>query len=157
MKYTRCCGFDTTAIIPLSAFTIPSMRIDAITSPALPGGRFGSPPGLFTSSSEWNGSRRAAGAGFTCALAGVDPAGAILAAAGFLALGFFDDFFCGVAAGAAGGVAGVCACARSPAGPPTTRAAAAIVSNIVFASVMSLVLLAYRFAGAVVAAAGVVS
>src|SRR5713226_210903 len=60
-KYVRDWGLETTAIMPLGAFTTPSRRSVLTCRPALPGGKFfpESPPALSWPISDSNGSRRA--------------------------------------------------------------------------------------------------
>jgi hypothetical protein len=55
----RDCGFETTAIMPFGARTIPSSRSVLTCKPNLPGGRFGAPLPAWRPSSDSNGSRRA--------------------------------------------------------------------------------------------------
>src|SRR5438128_1241680 len=97
MIYTSCCGFDTTAIIPLGARTIPSSRSVLTTRPAFPGGRrSGLPPperSLPTRGS--NGSRRETEA---LGVAGFSTGAFALAFPGAFA-DFLAGGFCAVAAG----------------------------------------------------------
>ena len=55
----RDCGFETTAIIPFGARTIPSSLSVLTCKPNLPGGRFAGPLFAWRPSSDSNGSRRA--------------------------------------------------------------------------------------------------
>ena len=113
----RDCGFETTAIIPFGARTIPSSRSVLTCKPNLPGGRFGAPLPAWRPSSDSNGSRLAC---FTSLSAAAGAVPGVLGFSTVLTARFADGFFgpafvTGLAACAAGlladgipGLAAVC-------------------------------------------------
>src|SRR6267143_2247455 len=113
-KYVRDCGFETTAIRPFGARTIPSSRSVLTCKPNLPGGRFAGPLFAWRPSSDSKGSRRACFTSLSAA-AGVVPGvlgfSTVLAARFTGALLLAAPFAAGFAAGLSAGLpAGLAAC-----------------------------------------------
>ena len=111
-KYVRNCGFETTAIIPFGARTMPSRRSVLTCKPSLPGGRFAGDLFNCRPSRDSKGSRRASFTSLSAA-AGAEPGVARFSTA--LTAGFAGDLAAAFAAGFAAGIpaglpAGLAAC-----------------------------------------------
>src|SRR5260370_22173953 len=120
-KYVRACGFETTAIIPFGARTMPSRRSVLTCKPSLPGGRFAGALFNCRPSKDSKGSLRACLTSLSAA-AGAEPGVAALSTA--LTAGFAGDLPVAFAAGFAAGFTAGCAAADLLAGLPTVLAAA---------------------------------
>ena len=116
----RACGFETTAIIPFGARTMPSRRSVLTCKPSLPGGRFVGALFNCRPSKDSKGSLRACLTSLSAA-AGAEPGVAALSTA--LTAGFAGDLPVAFAAGFAAGFTAGCAAADLLAGLPTVLAA----------------------------------
>src|SRR6266849_3601320 len=157
-KYVRACGFETTAIIPFGARTMPSRRNVLTCKPSLPGGRFG--PGLFCLPiKDSNGSRRACFTSLSAAASAVPGVERFSTAltAGFAALLAFPAVFVAALAPvvlAAGLPAGLGACGE---GLLADGAAGLVVAGAAGLAACGAGLVAAAAAGLAVCCAGLLA